>query len=258
LVDDGVVGKILRLADVRANERVLEVGPGIGTLTLALLSQGAEVCAVEKDESLLVPLRESLKDQAGLTLVSGDALAVLSDAARLPFMPHKLVANLPYAVAATVVLDCFERLDGLASATVMVQREVAERMTAQPGSKDFGAYTVKLGLHARHVGSFGVARTSFLPPPRVNSTVIRLERHDKTRSGAGELQAAYLVAEAAFAQRRKTIRNSMAGYFMSHNMSSTLVDQLLEEAGIDPVIRGETLSLDEFQALAAAFVRLKT
>ena len=173
LIDDGVVGKILKLASPTPEATLLEVGPGIGALTLALLKTGNPVIAIEKDAALL----PALPDATNFTLLHQDALDLDALRQRLPRQsPLELVANLPYQVAATIVLAYFEHLPQLRAATVMVQREVAERMAANPGTKAYGAYTVKLALQAKATGSFSVARTSFLPPPRVDSTVIRLER----------------------------------------------------------------------------------
>jgi 16S rRNA (adenine1518-N6/adenine1519-N6)-dimethyltransferase len=275
LIDDGVVGRILRLADLSPDELVLEVGPGIGTLTEALLRAGARVVAIEKDERLVPVLTDlSARYPARFTLINADALDVASgtkggtsggtgqkgDTCPVPPEPSSfcsappptsLVANLPYAVAATIVLSYFEYLLTLKSATVMVQKEVAARMAAEPGSKDYGAYTVKLRLLAQAQASFAVSRTSFLPPPRVDSTVIRLVRHAEQPS-ASQLALAFMVIEAAFAERRKTIRNSMRSYFATHALDPLLVDALLATAGIPPTCRGEALGVSEYQALAAA------
>jgi 16S rRNA (adenine1518-N6/adenine1519-N6)-dimethyltransferase len=168
--------------------------------------------------------------------------------------PLKLVANLPYAVAATVVLDCFCVLDALQSATVMVQREVAERMSAQPGSKSYGAYTVKLGLLAQPGPVFAVSRTSFLPPPRVDSAVIRLDRRaPHERPAPHERAAMFFVVEAAFAERRKTIRNSMRSHFSQQGRDPVQVDALLAAANIPATVRGESLALEHYRSLGTAF-----
>jgi 16S rRNA (adenine1518-N6/adenine1519-N6)-dimethyltransferase len=160
----------------------------------------------------------------------------------------KLIANLPYAVAATIVLDYFEKLPSLQSATIMVQKEVADRMAAQPGTKEYGAYTIKLALFAQPTASFSVSRTNFLPPPRVDSTVIRLDRHENQPSPQ-LVTATFTVIEAAFAERRKTIRNSMRSYFSAQKRDPEQVDALLEVVGILPTVRGETLTAKEFLAL---------
>jgi 16S rRNA (adenine1518-N6/adenine1519-N6)-dimethyltransferase len=261
LVDDGVVGRILRLADPQAAEAVLEIGPGIGTLTEALLGVGLVVIAIEKDDALLPALADiEARYPARFTLIHADALDLLGTDAPAAHMmqalPSALVANLPYAVAATIVLDCFQRLPSIQSATVMVQREVAERMAARPGSKAYGAYTVKLRLLAQTGASFAVSRTSFLPPPRVDSTVIRLDRQSEQPT-TEQREAICTVVEAAFAERRKTIRNSMRSYFASHGLDPMQVDTLLAAVNIPPATRGETLPVETYCSLGAAFLSLK-
>ena len=261
LVNDAILRKIVALAELSPEDEVLEIGPGIGTLTVALLKCAGRVASVERDADLPAVLAETLAPWAvRFTLVEKDALDLA--AADLPFSPTKLVANLPYAVAATVVLDCFERFSGLESATVMVQKEVADRMAADPGSKNYGAYTVKLRLYAEPAGRFAVGPGNFFPPPRVESAVVRLDRRP-LRDSAGDpldaraLRAACIMADAAFATRRKTLANSCKTYFAGRGREGTRVaaalPQLFECAGIDPAQRGETLSLGAFVRLGAAY-----
>lgn len=288
LVNDDVIRKILDLARVSESDRILEVGPGIGTLTAAMLGAGATVTAVEKDADLPAVLDDTLQPWLDrFTLLSMDALDVSrtdliggaaagaseeesngegmtcgpdrDDEKGPSGLPNKLVSNLPYAVAATVVLDYLQQFDFLESATVMVQREVADRMMAQPGSKTYGAYTVKLGLYARPAGRFPVAPGNFFPPPRVESAVVRLDRAPACdESGAEltpeELHAACKMADAAFANRRKTIANSCKTYFASDPDTQARLSQLFERAEIDPKRRGESLAQQEFIRLAQAYL----
>jgi 16S rRNA (adenine1518-N6/adenine1519-N6)-dimethyltransferase len=285
LIDDGVVGKILRLADIKAGQSIVEVGPGIGTLTLALLTTGAVVNAVEMDNNLLKILANNAEEfsanSTNLNIISGDALNLNLVKPQFTVDPTALVSNLPYAAAATIVLDYFEHLPQLQTATVMVQKEVAARMSAHPGTKDYGAYTVKLQLLAKPVRSFNVAPSNFFPPPRVESTVIKLQRtkdvmgvaetpallqHPKpldpnlnpnlnpnpldSNSNQPELPSiSSFIINAAFAQRRKNIRNSMRSYFADHGQNPDQVDFLLATANIDPTTRGETLSVQEYAQL---------
>jgi 16S rRNA (adenine1518-N6/adenine1519-N6)-dimethyltransferase len=249
LVDDNVVGRILTLAQLVGDETVLEVGPGIGTLTVALCCSAGAVVAVERDADLLPVLAETTSECSRLAVVRADAVAVAPAVLAEPFGPPvALVANLPYAVAATVVLRFFEELPSLASATVMVQSEVADRMAASPGSKDYGAYSVKLRLLARPDGRFPVARNCFLPPPRVDSAVLRLVR-DPLADDPEVLHRAARAAEAAFAQRRKTVRNSLKNTLP---IEPTALDSALDEAGIDGGLRAEVLAPEKFLALGAA------
>ena len=248
LANDAIVGKILELADVQPGDRVLEVGPGIGTLTVALLAAGAQVVAIERDPNLPAVLEETCAEWADqLTVLSMDALNV--QPGQLPFAPTKFIANLPYAVAATLVLDYFERFDSLEQATVMVQSEVADRMQAKPGTKDYGAYTVKLSLYAQAAGRFKVGPGNFFPPPRVDSAVIRLNRSGSELSPE-ERAAAATMAEAAFASRRKTLANSCKTYFANQPEILKALSAIFEAAGIDPATRGETLTTTDFITLA--------
>lgn len=258
LVNDAILGKIVSLADLSAADDVLEVGPGIGTLTIALLKTAGRVASVERDADLPAVLAETCAPWADrFTLIQKDALDLWME--DVPFEPDKLVANLPYAVAATVVLDYFERFDSLQSATVMVQAEVADRMMAECGTKNYGAYTVKLRQFAAPVGRFPVAPGNFFPPPRVESAVLRLDRRESPLSPE-ELEATCLMADAAFATRRKTIANSCKTFFGGCGEAGSRIiaelPQLFESAGIDPRRRGETLSIAEFQELGRRFVDL--
>lgn len=252
LVDDNVVGRILALAALRGDEPVLEIGPGIGTLTVALCAAAGHVVAVERDANLVPQLNSIAGECGNLTVVEADAVSV--DPAKLSTPlgpPVALVANLPYAVAATVVLRFFEELPSLRFAVVMVQAEVADRMTAVPGTKDYGAYTVKLRLLAQPAGRFAVARGCFLPPPRVDSAVVRFERFAPTSHDA-TLAAAARTADAGFAQRRKTLRNSLRSAL---GIPETELDRALSSADIDGSRRAETLSVEEFLTLGAELLK---
>ena len=281
LVNDAIVQKIVALAELEPDDFVLEVGPGIGTLTIALLKNAARVVAVERDPDLPAVLAGTLapwRERFGL--VERDALGLLPDdvlrarpldgaagrgEAANRALPNKFVANLPYAVAATVVLDYFERFSSVESATVMVQKEVADRMAAQPGSKNYGAYTVKLRLLAEPAGRFPVGPGNFYPPPRVESSVVRLNRRavcddEGAPLDAAAIGAACTMADAAFATRRKTISNSCKTYFAARGAAGeraiAALPHLFERAGIDPRRRGETLALDEYVRLGRALQEL--
>lgn len=249
LVDDNVVGRILDLAAIEPSDAVLEIGPGIGTLTVALCRRAGAVVAVERDERLLPALAATTAECPRLEVVAGDAVRVAPTDLRTRIGPPTLlVANLPYSVAATVVLRCFELLPTMRAATVMVQAEVADRICAEPGGKDYGAYTVKLRLFAAPGRRFRVAPRCFLPPPRVDSAVVRLDRvppdvPEDIRAGAAA------IADAAFSQRRKTLRNSLsAGLGIGTDEAS----HLLEQVDIDPADRAEALGVEDYVRLARA------
>ncbi len=250
LIDDNVIGRIVELAQLSGDETVVEVGPGIGTLTVALCEAAGAVVAVERDTALTPAIAEATVGCDRFALVHADAVAVTPEQLAEPFgAPVALVANLPYQVAATVVLRFFETMPEIRRATVMVQTEVADRMAAEPGTKDYGAYSVKLQLRAAPVGRFQVARGCFLPPPRVDSTVIRLERRAEDLD-ASLLKDAAAVADAAFAQRRKTIRNSLRATL---GIPAEALDEALAEAGVDGGVRAEVLPPHVFVTLATVF-----
>lgn len=282
LVNDAILQKIVELAQLDASDDVLEVGPGIGTLTIALLKCAGRVVSVERDADLPAVLEDTLEPWADrFALISKDALELTEEEVHLALakyaprplgsgdgtrrsFPNKFVANLPYAVAATLVLDFFQKFSQLESATVMVQKEVADRMCAEPGSKNYGAYTVKLRLYAEPAGRFLVSPNNFFPPPHVDSSVLRLNRRpvydvDGAPLDDALLKATCVMADAAFASRRKTISNSFKMYFASRGNAGKAfigcIPDLLDECGIDAKRRGETLSLDEFIALGKAYLR---
>lgn len=262
LIEDNVIGNILHFAGLDGGQAqdelptVLEIGPGIGTLSVAMLEY-AHVVAVERDRDLLEVLAETTSTRADrFSLIHGDALKLSREEldATLAKMdaplPHQLVSNLPYAIAATVVLDWLERFEFLDAMTVMVQSEVADRMNAQVGTKNYGAYTVKLRLIAKVTDRFQVSRNCFMPAPHVESAVVHIERNS---DGMDEelKKAACKLADAAFAQRRKNIRNSMQSAY-----ERDVVDGLLEACDIPPTIRGEKLGPEQFVEMARVLLQM--
>lgn len=271
LVQDHVIEKIVQLAEVQPTDVIVEVGPGLGTLTVALLDRARAVCSLEADSELEQVLAVTCKEPHpdSFALVMGDALAitpqklsevystlpaVAQDAASSAPMPTKFVSNLPYQVAATLILKFFQELPSLERAVVMVQAEVADRIAAKPSTKAYGAYTAKLSLFAQVTGRFEVGPGNFMPPPRVNSAVVRLDR-TKARNpvtskllSEEELLHTMRVIDAAFAQRRKTIRNSMS----ASGFDKDKLDQAFLATGIAPTVRAEVLTSQDFICLAAA------
>ena len=271
LVQDHVIEKIVQLAEVQPTDVVVEVGPGLGTLTVALLDNARAVCSLEADSELEQVLAVTCKEPHpdSFALVMGDALAItpqkLSEAySTLPAitqsaapsvpMPTKFVSNLPYQVAATLILKFFQELPSLERAVVMVQAEVADRISAKPSTKAYGAYTAKLSLFAQVTGRFEVGPGNFMPPPRVNSAVVRLDRTQARNPltskllSEEELLHTMSVIDAAFAQRRKTIRNSMS----ASGFDKDKLDQAFLATGIAPTVRAEVLTSQDFICLAAA------
>lgn len=251
LVNNAVIEKIMALAELAPNERVLEVGPGIGTLTLALLAEAGRVVSVEMDRELEPVLSAHAAAHPNFSYIMGDALRVPAEkiAEAAGGAPTALVSNLPYNVAATIILAFMQAMPELRRAVVMVQAEVADRICAAPGSRTYGAYTAKLALLGRVTGRFEVGPGNFMPPPHVNSAVVRIDRAPLV---APELVAPVsAVIDAAFAQRRKTIRNSMS----ASGYDKGALDAAFTACGIAPTCRAETLAPEDFVRLAGALSR---
>ena len=254
--DAEVLRGIVRHAGVRPGNTVLEVGPGLGSLTLALLAAGARVVAVEIDPVLARALPATVADRmpeasGSLSVVHADALGVtgpkslgLSQGADLPTL---LVANLPYNVAVPVLLTLLEALPCLESATVMVQAEVADRLAAAPGSRTYGIPSAKVAWYASARRTLTIDRTVFWPVPHVDSALVELTRHAPPATRAPR-EAVFAVIDAAFSQRRKTLRQALAALAGSPQQA----EQAARQAGVDPRARGETLDVAAFAALAEA------
>jgi 16S rRNA (adenine1518-N6/adenine1519-N6)-dimethyltransferase len=240
LVDRNLLGVIGRLAALDPSDVVLEIGPGTGILTRYLAERARLVHAVELDRSLEGPLAEELAGTTNVRLVFADALDL--DYSLLDPAPGKLVANLPYNVATPVVAESIGGIPSLERWCVMVQREVAERFFASPGTKAYGAVSVVLQLHARRVGFHSVPPTAFRPKPRVESAIVAFERIP-----GPQLSSLKPVVEAAFAHRRKTLANSLAhaGLASRHDAVGALA-----AVGKAPSVRAEELEPEEFVALA--------
>lgn len=251
LIDNHVIERIMDLAELTGEERVLEVGPGIGTLTLALVQEAAHVTSIEMDSELEQVLSAHAMDHDNFSFIMGDALAtspeMITEASG--GAPTVLVANLPYNVAATIILQFFQTMPSLERAVVMVQKEVADRIAAKPGTKTYGAYTVKLSLYGDVTGRFEVPPRCFMPAPHVDSAVVRIDRaQTPVEEGAASAEDVVRVVDAAFAQRRKTIRNSMG----SNGFEKVALDRAFELCGVAPTARAETLTTSTFIELAGA------
>jgi 16S rRNA (adenine1518-N6/adenine1519-N6)-dimethyltransferase len=249
VIDPNTVERIVRLAGVDEGDTVVEVGPGLGSLTLALLPRVARVVAIEVDPILATALPGTVADHAvaytdRLEVLHEDALAVTE----LPGpAPTALVANLPYNVSVPVVLRFLERFPTIRTILVMVQLEVAQRLAAAPGSKIYGVPSLKAAWYAdvRLVGT--VPRSVFWPVPNVDSGLVRLDRREPPDQEA-DRAAVFACVDAAFAQRRKTLRAALAGWAGS----AAAAEETLRAAGIDPRTRGEQLTIEQFAAIARA------
>ncbi|MEU1835743.1 16S rRNA (adenine(1518)-N(6)/adenine(1519)-N(6))-dimethyltransferase RsmA [Micromonospora chersina] len=249
--DPNTVRRIVTTAGLAPDDVALEVGPGLGSLTLALLPVAAHVHAVELDPALAAALPETAARFAGpdatrLTVHPGDALRVTAGDLADP-APTALVANLPYNVAVPVVLHLLAELPSLRHGLVMVQKEVADRLVAGPGSKVYGIPSVKLAWYARSRAAGKVPPNVFWPVPNVDSGLVAFTRREPPRADVPR-EAVFAVVDAAFAQRRKTLRAALAGWAGGPDRAAAA----LTAAGVDPGARGESLTVEQFAAIAAS------
>jgi 16S rRNA (adenine1518-N6/adenine1519-N6)-dimethyltransferase len=248
VVDANTVRRIVRLAGLQPGDVVLEVGPGVGSLTLGLLAAGTQVVAVEIDPVLAEALPDTVtrlqpESIDRLTVLAADALRIHD----LPRSPDALVANLPYNVSVPVVLHLLETFPSLRTGLVMVQAEVADRLVAAPGSRTYGVPSVKLAWFAQAERAGSVPASVFWPVPRVESGLVAFARHDPPSSTASRAEV-FAVIDAAFAQRRKTLRAALAGWAGS----AADAERVLVAAGVDPGARGESLDVTAFARIASA------
>lgn len=252
VIDPNTVRRIVREARVGADDVVVEVGPGLGSLTLALLETGARVVAIEVDETLAAALPDTIASHAPaaaerFALLTADALRV--DEIPGP-PPTALVANLPYNVSVPVLLHLLSILPSLEHGLVMVQAEVADRLAAAPGSKTYGVPSVKAAWYADVRRAGAVGRNVFWPAPNVDSGLVAWTRHDPPATTASR-ESVFAAVDAAFAQRRKTLRAALRGVAGSTEASAAV----LERAGVDPEARGEVLGIAEFVRIAEELAR---
>ncbi len=252
LIDAGIVRGIVEAAAVEPGDKVLEIGPGIGTLTQALAEAGAEVTAVELDKKLPAVLAETLKGYANVRIVPGDILktdipALMGEGA------FKVVANLPYYITTPILMALLEQHLPITHLVTMVQKEVAERMVARPGNKTYGALSVAVQYYTEPAIVLDVPPRSFIPAPEVDSVVIACKVRPQPAVAVQDEKLFFRVARAAFGQRRKTLANALKG----GGFPKEQVQGAMERANLDPARRGETLSLQEFACLADAFSALQ-
>lgn len=252
LIDGNVLQKIVDCADVKAEDCVLEIGPGIGTMTQYLAKSAREVIAVEIDKALIPILEDTLSDYDNVTVINEDILKI--DIGRLvqeqnQGKPIKVVANLPYYITTPIIMKLFESHVPLQSITVMVQKEVADRMQVGPGTKDYGALSLAVQYYARPEVAAFVSPSCFIPKPGVGSAVIRLDRYETPPVEVQDEKLLFALIRAAFNQRRKTLANSIANAG-ELEFSREEVAEALAELQLSPTVRGEALTLDQFAALA--------
>ena len=255
LIDTHVLEKIIAASQITKEDFVLEIGPGIGTMTQYLAEYAREVAAVEIDNTLIPILKDTLKDWDNVTVINDDILKV--DIRKLALernggKPIKVVANLPYYITTPIIMGLFENQVPIDSITIMVQKEVADRMQVGPGTKDYGALSLAVQYYAKPEIVANVPPNCFMPRPKVGSAVIRLERYEKPPVEVSNEKLMFRIIRASFNQRRKTLVNGLKNS-QELSYSREEIEEVLNECGIPLNIRGEALTLAEFASLANAF-----
>ncbi len=252
LIDEHVLGKIIRSAEITEDDFVIEIGPGIGTLTQYLAASAREVAAIEIDDALIPILEDTLSGYDNVTVIHEDVLKV--DLTRLAEeknggKPVKIVANLPYYITTPIIMGLLENHVPVDSITIMVQKEVADRMKTGPGSKDYGALSLAVQYYARPELVANVPPNCFMPRPRVGSAVIRLTRHEKSPVQVQDEKLMFQIIRASFNQRRKTLVNGLCNA-PELRIPKERTAAILEEMGLGAGVRGETMELSQFAELS--------
>lgn len=251
LIDSHVLDKIILAAGVTKEDVVLEIGPGIGTMTQYLAEAAKEVIAVEIDKMLIPILQDTLKDYDNITLVNDDILKVDIESLvkdKNDGKPIKVVANLPYYITTPIIMGLFENHVPLENITVMVQKEVAQRMQAAPGTKDYGALSLAVQYYADTYIAANVPPNCFIPRPNVGSAVIRLTRWKAPPVSVQDEKFMFSIIRASFNQRRKTLQNSLVNGGI--DVTKEQIADVLQQMGLPVGVRGETLSLEQFARLS--------
>lgn len=252
LIDEHVLGKIIRSAEITEDDFVVEIGPGIGTLTQYLAASAREVAAIEIDDALIPILKDTLSAYDNVTVIHEDVLKV--DLCKLAEeknggKPIKVVANLPYYITTPIIMGLFENHVPVESITIMVQKEVADRMKTGPGSKDYGALSLAVQYYAKPELVANVPPNCFMPRPRVGSAVIRLTRHAEVPVQAEDEKLMFQMIRASFNQRRKTLVNGLGNAPELH-IPKEMTTEVLDEMGLSASVRGEALTLEQFAELS--------
>ena len=252
LIDTHVLDKIIAAAEITKDDFVLEIGPGIGTMTQYLACAARKVVAVEIDKALIPILEDTLSDYDNARVINNDVLKV--DIAKLAEeenggKPIKVVANLPYYITTPIIMGLFEKNVPVDSITVMVQKEVADRMQVGPGTKDYGALSLAVQYYAKPEIVANVPPNCFMPRPKVGSAVIKLTRYEKPPVDVQDERLMFRLIRASFNQRRKTLQNGIKN-FGGLNFSKEQVAQALEEMELPASVRGEALTLEQFAQLS--------
>jgi len=252
LINTGILEDIIEAAEITKDDFVLEIGPGIGTMTQYLCESAREVIAVEIDKNLIPILEDTLSAYDNVEVLNDDILKVdiktLAEE-RNAGKPIKVVANLPYYITTPIIMGLFESHVPIDSITIMVQKEVADRMQEGPGSKEYGALSLAVQYYAHPEIVVNVPPSCFMPQPKVGSAVIRLTRHAEPPVNVEDEKLMFQIIRASFNQRRKTLANGLNN-FTGLNLSKEVIQQCIEELGVPVTIRGEALSLEQFAQLS--------
>lgn len=252
LIDTNILEKIILAAEITKDDMILEIGPGIGTMTQYLCESAREVVAVEIDKKLIPILEDTLSEYNNITIINEDILKVdikkLADE-KNGGKPIKVVANLPYYITTPIIMGLFESHVPIDNITVMVQKEVADRMKVGPGTKDYGALSLAVAYYAKPYVVTIVSPDCFMPKPNVSSAVIRLTRHENIPVYAKDESLMFRIIRASFNQRRKTLVNGLNNS-PEISLSKEVIAQAIEELGVSPSIRGEALTLEQFATLS--------
>ncbi len=256
LIDTHVLDKIISAAGITKEDFVLEIGPGIGTMTQYLAEAAREVTAVEIDDALIPILSDTLKEWDNVSVIHGDILK--TDIRKLALdknggKPIKVVANLPYYITTPIIMGLFENKVPIDSITIMVQKEVADRMQVGPGTKDYGALSLAVQYYAKPEIVANVPPNCFMPRPKVGSAVIRLTRHEESPVNVKDEKLMFCLVRASFNQRRKTLVNGLKNS-RELDFSKEKIESALEKCGFPLNIRGEALTLEQFAELTNAFI----
>lgn len=254
LTDTNILQKIVDIAEIDENVNVIEIGPGIGALTEFLAENAAEVMAFEIDERLVPILADTLRDFDNVRVVNEDILksdlqARIKEFAN-PNLPIKVVANLPYYITTPILMHLIESGIPFSEFVVMMQREVADRVSAQPNSKSYGSLSIAVQYYMTAKVAFIVPRTVFVPAPNVDSAILKMVRRDQPAVGVKDEAFFFKVSKASFTHRRKTLWNNLTSYFGKSNEVKTKLESALDNAELSPSVRGEALGLQEFVRLA--------
>ena len=252
LINTRILEEIIEAAEITKDDFVLEIGPGIGTMTQYLCESAREVIAVEIDKNLIPILEDTLSAYDNVEVLNDDILKVDIKALaeeRNAGKPIKVVANLPYYITTPIIMGLFESHVPIDSITIMVQKEVADRMQEGPGSKEYGALSLAVQYYAQPEIVVNVPPSCFMPQPKVGSAVIRLTRHAKTPVNVENEKLMFQIIRASFNQRRKTLANGLNN-FPGLNLTKEIIQQCIEELGVPATVRGEALSLEQFAKLS--------